>query len=59
MEVSMGNLTYMNAIVSKAIQVQGQVLLNLLSVNERVQVAQAKPLGNLSNIPESTFEAVA
>lgn len=59
MDVSMGNFTYMNTVVSKAIQVQGQVLLKLLSVNEEVQKVQAKPMGNLGHIPEHTFEAVA
>ncbi|MFH1539197.1 MAG: hypothetical protein ABIH66_09585 [bacterium] len=59
METSMGNATYLNTILSKAAQIQGQVLLNLLAVNEKVETVQAKPLGNLSYVPESSFEAVA
>ncbi|MEW5946837.1 MAG: hypothetical protein AB1742_11625 [bacterium] len=51
MEVNLQNQSnYLYQIVSRAVSVQGDVLLRLFDVAKQVEAAVAKPLANLSNV---------
>ena len=48
--MDMGPASAMDSMIQKSVQVQGQSLLQLMDVVRQAEVAQAKPLMNLSQV---------